>query len=70
MDLSPRTFARLADRLGATARNALEVAVQGGLAVDEEFSPYRIAARHSTYRLRHYFPDRARAARRWCSCPR
>ena len=58
MELSPRAFTRLAERLGATARNALEVAVQGGLTVDEEFSPYRIAARHATYRLRHYYPDR------------
>jgi putative long chain acyl-CoA synthase len=58
MDLSPRGLAKLAERMGATARNALEVAVQGGLEVDEESSPYRVAARHRTYRLRHYFPDR------------
>src|SRR6266540_4221360 len=63
MELSPRGLARLAERMGATARNALEVAVQGGLEVDEESSPYQVAARHRTYRLRHYFPDRPRDER-------
>ncbi|MGH3658803.1 MAG: hypothetical protein ACRDUA_19280, partial [Micromonosporaceae bacterium] len=68
MDLSPRAFAelvspaglgRLAERIGATARNAVEVARHGGLQVNEEASPYVVAARHATYRLRRYFPERA-----------
>ncbi|MGH3647727.1 MAG: alpha/beta fold hydrolase, partial [Micromonosporaceae bacterium] len=59
MDLSPRAFARIAERMGATARNALEVAWQGGLAVEEDSAPYAVLARHATYRLRRYFPDRA-----------
>ncbi|MGH3712203.1 MAG: AMP-binding protein [Micromonosporaceae bacterium] len=63
MDLSPRAFARIAERMGATARNALEVAWQGGLAVEEESAPYDVVERHATYRLRHYFADQPQADR-------
>ncbi len=44
-------------RLGAAAQNALEVARFGGLATDEQPSPYTVAAEHRVYRLRHYYAD-------------
>lgn len=46
---------RSAARLGATLQNLTEVVRSGGLATDEEPSPYEVAARRRHYRLRHYF---------------
>jgi putative long chain acyl-CoA synthase len=57
MDLIPRTLTRPAVRLGAAAQNALEVARFGGLATDEEPSPFEVASEQRVYRLRHYYPD-------------
>jgi len=41
----------------SAAQNALEVARFGGLATDEQPSPYTVAAEHRVYRLRHYYAD-------------
>ncbi len=60
MDLIPKTLTRPVARLGAAAQNALEVARFGGLATDEEPSPYEVANEHRIYRLRHYYPDEAK----------
>jgi putative long chain acyl-CoA synthase len=57
MDLIPPQLTRPIGRLGAAAQNALEVARFGGLATDEEPSPYEVAAEQRVYRLRHYYPD-------------
>jgi putative long chain acyl-CoA synthase len=57
MGLLPKTITRPVGRLGAAAQNALEVARFGGLATDEQPSPYEVAAEHRIYRLRHYYPD-------------
>jgi putative long chain acyl-CoA synthase len=46
-------------RAGAAAQNALELARFGGLATDEEPSPYEVAREHRVYRLRHYYPGPA-----------
>src|SRR6202050_3992861 len=59
MELLPKTLTRPVARLGAAAQNALEVARFGGLATDEEPSPYEVANEHRIYRLRHYYPDGA-----------
>jgi putative long chain acyl-CoA synthase len=40
MDLLPKAIMRPVGRLGAAAQSALEVARFGGLATDEEPSPY------------------------------
>ena len=60
--LVPDTVSRPIGRLGTAAQNAFEVARFGGLATDEQSSPYEIAARHRVYRLRHYYPTRAPGA--------
>src|SRR5947209_13851360 len=57
MPLLPRAIIQPAARLGAAAQNALEVARFGGLATDEQPSPYVIAGEHRVYKLRHYYPD-------------
>ncbi|MEO9223856.1 MAG: alpha/beta fold hydrolase, partial [Acidimicrobiales bacterium] len=57
--LSPARLARRADRFGALARNAMEVARFGGLETDEESSPYDVVHHDGIYRLRRYFPDLA-----------
>ncbi len=57
MSLVPDALTRPVGRLGAAAQNALEVARFGGLATDEEPSPYEIAGEHRVYRLRHYYTD-------------
>ena len=57
MDLIPKQLTRPLGRLGAAAQNALEVARFGGLATDEEPSPYELASEQRVYRLRHYYPD-------------
>jgi putative long chain acyl-CoA synthase len=51
------TITRPVGRLGAAAQNALEVARFGGLATDEQPSPYEVAAEQRVYRLRHYYPE-------------
>jgi putative long chain acyl-CoA synthase len=40
------------------AQNALEVARFGGLATDEQASPFEVVAEERVYRLRHYHPGR------------
>ena len=62
MDLIPHVIFRPVGRLGAAAQNALEVARFGGLATDEEPSPYELAAEERVYRLRHYYADVHRGA--------
>jgi putative long chain acyl-CoA synthase len=57
MELLPKTITRPVGRLGAAAQNALEVARFGGLATDEEPSPYEVSAEHRVYRLRHYYAN-------------
>src|SRR5947209_14662977 len=57
MDLIPHVIFRPVGRLGAAAQNALEVARFGGLATDEEPSPYDVVSEQRVYRLRHYYPD-------------
>ncbi|HEV3130090.1 MAG TPA: acyl-CoA synthetase, partial [Solirubrobacteraceae bacterium] len=59
MALLPNTIARPVSRLGAAAQNALEVARFGGLAADEEPSPYVVAEEDQVYKLRHYYPETA-----------
>ncbi len=59
MALLPKTITGPVGRLGAAAQNALEVARFGGLATDEQPSPYTVAAEHRVYRLRHYYADAA-----------
>ncbi len=56
MDLIPKTITRPVGRIGAVAQNALEVARFGGLATDEEPSPYVVESEQRVYRLRHYHP--------------
>ena len=56
MDLFPKTITGPAGRIGAVAQNALEVARFGGLATDEEPSPYVVESEQRVYRLRHYHP--------------
>jgi putative long chain acyl-CoA synthase len=57
MSILPDMLTRPAARLGAAAQNALEVARFGGLATDEEPSPFDVVAEHRIYRLRRYYPD-------------
>jgi len=57
MDLLPKTLPRPVARIGAAAQNALEVARFGGLATDDEPSPYEVTSEERVYRLRHYYPD-------------
>jgi putative long chain acyl-CoA synthase len=44
--------------LGAAAQNALEVARFGGLATDEQPSPFELVAEQRVYRLRRYYAER------------
>ena len=60
MDLLPKTFTGPIGRLGAAAQNAFEVARFGGLATDEQPSPYEVVSEHRVYRLRRYYPERQR----------
>jgi putative long chain acyl-CoA synthase len=57
MDLLPKTITRPVGRIGAVAQNAFEVARFGGLATDEQPSPFAVAAEHRVYKLRHYYPS-------------
>ena len=43
-------------RLGSAAQNALEVARFGGLATDDEPSPYEVFAEERVFTLRRYYP--------------
>ena len=52
----PKTITAPVSRVGAAAQNALEVARFGGLATDDEPSPYEVAAEGRVFKLRHYFP--------------
>ncbi|MHB8659210.1 MAG: AMP-binding protein [Solirubrobacteraceae bacterium] len=61
MDLLPRTLTGPVARLGAAAQNALEVARFGGLATDEEPSPYTVESEQRVYRLRHYYSGHVRS---------
>ena len=56
VNLLPKMITAPAGRLGNAAQNALEVARFGGLATDEEPSPYEVASEQRVYRLRHYYP--------------
>jgi len=51
------TLAKPALMLGAAAQNALEVARFGGLAIDEQPSPYTVHSEHRIFRLRRYHAD-------------
>jgi putative long chain acyl-CoA synthase len=51
----PKTITGPVGRLGAAAQNALEVARFGGLATDEQPSPYEVVAEHRVYKLRRYY---------------
>jgi putative long chain acyl-CoA synthase len=57
VNVFPKTITRPVSRIGAAAQNALEVARFGGLATDEEPSPYRVESEQRVYRLRRYYPD-------------
>jgi putative long chain acyl-CoA synthase len=57
VELLPKTITGPIGRLGATAQNALEVARFGGLATEEEPSPYEVVSEERVYRLRRYYPD-------------
>jgi putative long chain acyl-CoA synthase len=64
MELIPKTLSRPVGRIGAAAQNALEVARFGGLATDEEPSPYDVVSEQRVYRLRRYYSDSAAPASR------
>ena len=53
----PGSAARYARRVTHTARNVAEVVRFGGLATDEDESPYLVVAEQKNYRLRHYFAN-------------
>ena len=57
VDFLPKQITRPVGRLGSAAQNALEVARFGGLATDEEPSPYEVVAEQRVYRLRRYYAD-------------
>lgn len=55
MEILPRQIIRPVARIGSAAQNALEVARFGGLATDEEPSPYEVVTEQRVYRLRRYY---------------
>jgi len=55
MSLVPKTITTPVSRVGAAAQNALEVARFGGLATDEQPSPYEVMFEHRVFRLRRYY---------------
>src|SRR5690348_12475117 len=57
MSLLPDTLTAPVNRIGAAAQHAPEVARFGGLATDEEPSPYEVAAEERVYKLRHYYAE-------------
>jgi putative long chain acyl-CoA synthase len=70
MPLIPRTLTAPVGRLGAAAQNALEVARFGGLATDEEASPYEVVAEQRVFRLRRYYSaEQARHGRPTAPAP-
>ncbi len=52
----PKTITTPVSRVGAAAQNALEVARFGGLATDDEPSPYEVVAEERVFKLRRYYP--------------
>jgi putative long chain acyl-CoA synthase len=52
----PKTITAPVGRVGAAAQNALEVARFGGLATDDEPSPYAVIAEERVFKLRRYYP--------------
>jgi len=52
----PKTITAPVSRIGAAAQNALEVARFGGLATDDEPSPYEVVAEDRVFKLRRYYP--------------
>ena len=52
----PKTITAPVSRVGAAAQNALEVARFGGLATDDEPSPYTVVAEERVFKLRRYYP--------------
>jgi putative long chain acyl-CoA synthase len=52
----PRTITTPVSRVGAAAQNALEVARFGGLATDDEPSPFEVVAEERVFKLRRYYP--------------
>ena len=52
----PKTITAPVSRVGAAAQNALEVARFGGLATDDEPSPYEVMAEERVFKLRRYYP--------------
>jgi putative long chain acyl-CoA synthase len=56
MSLVPKTITAPVSRVGAAAQNALEVARFGGLATDDEPSPYEVVAEERVFKLRRYYP--------------
>ncbi|HTT28773.1 MAG TPA: AMP-binding protein [Solirubrobacteraceae bacterium] len=56
MSFVPKAITAPASRVGAAAQNALEVARFGGLATDDEPSPYEVVAEERVFKLRRYYP--------------
>jgi putative long chain acyl-CoA synthase len=52
----PKPISAPVSRVGAAAQNALEVARFGGLATDDEPSPYEVVAEERVFKLRRYYP--------------
>ena len=52
----PKTITAPISRVGAAAQNALEVARFGGLATDDQPSPYEVTAEERVFKLRRYYP--------------
>ena len=52
----PKTITAPVSRVGAVAQNALEVARFGGLATDDQPSPYEVMAEERVFKLRRYYP--------------
>lgn len=52
----PKTITAPITRVGAAAQNALEVARFGGLATDDQPSPYEVRAEERVFKLRRYYP--------------
>ncbi len=64
MDLLPKQITGPVGRIGNAAQNALEVARFGGLATDEEPSPYEVVSEQRVYRLRRYYAPTEDARKR------
>jgi putative long chain acyl-CoA synthase len=62
MSLVPKAITAPVSRVGAAAQNALEVARFGGLATDDEPSPYEVVAEERVFRLRRYYPGTSNGA--------